>query len=218
MAEVYGADVYAYLVRARRQLDSNNPSNLFYAAFELRCAIESRLQQYLDARDDIAKRKKKGWRIAASQLELMKIFRDGRTIVELLLSAPGAGEIRLFFTPVRENLVKAGDRLGNLLHRAKSTLDYDDRSWSVTRDFLEATFTELEFAAAGTLLAPPMMSRDGRQMHLQSFIHRSNPGSDVFDRFIALPRGTHMTSKVRRHAVLPKDAVAVLNSWRFDVI
>jgi hypothetical protein len=60
MASVYGADVYAYLVRARGQLDSQGYDALFYAAFELRCAVESRLQQYLNAREDIAKHKKKG--------------------------------------------------------------------------------------------------------------------------------------------------------------
>ena len=41
MESVYGTDVYAYLVRARQQLDSRRSDGLFYAAFELRCAVES---------------------------------------------------------------------------------------------------------------------------------------------------------------------------------
>ena len=97
MPSVYGTDVYAYLVRARQQLDTRSNERLFYAAFELRCAVESRLQQYLNAREDIAKRKKKGWRIAASEMELSKVFKDGRTIVELQLTTADVGELRLFY-------------------------------------------------------------------------------------------------------------------------
>lgn len=217
MDSLYGTDVYAYLVRARRQLDTGDQGSLFYAAFELRCAIESRLQQYLDAREDIAKHKKKGWKLAPSELELAKAFRDKRTIVELILTASDAGELRLFYTPVRKSLVTAGERLGDLLHRAKSDLDDEDPWWSTTRNSLEETFTELEFASAGTLLAPPMMSRDGRNVYMHSFFHRSHPRSKVFDRFTALPQGTQVNSRIHFHSVLPEDAVSLLNSWRYDL-
>jgi hypothetical protein len=217
MPSVYGTDVYAYLVRARQQLDTESSERLFYAAFELRCAVESRLQQYLNAREDIAKHKKKGWRIAASEMELSKVFKDGRTIVELQLTVADVGEVRLFYTPVRKLLVSAAQRLGDLLHHRQADLDEADVWWKKTRDFLEDTFAELEFASAGTLLAPPMMSKDRRRVHMQSFFHRSNPQNDMLDRLVALPRGTYLNSRIHLHSSLPEHATSLLNSWRMDV-
>ena len=217
MTPVYGTDVYAYLVRAREQLDSQRCDRLFYAALELRCAVESRLQQYLDAREDIAKHKKKGWRIAGSEMELSKVFKDGRTIVELQLSEAAAGRLRLFYTPVSKTLVSAAERLGDLLHHRKTDLDPTDIWWQKTRSFLEETFTGLEFASAGTLLAPPMKSADGRSVYVKSFFHRSNPQNDTFDKFVRLSKGTYMDSRIHLHSALPEDAPQLLNSWRCDV-
>jgi hypothetical protein len=214
----YENDIYAYLVRAREQLDTNAQRNLFYAAFELRCAIESRLQQYLDAREDIAKHKKKGWRLAASHMELGKIFKDGRTIVELQLSANTVEEVRLFYTPVTKDMISAGDRLGDLLHHHKEALDHRDDWWKTTRTFLENTFSDIEFAAAGTLLAPPMRSRDGRQVYVKSFFHQSNPQNNALTKFTKLPRGAEMNSRIHLHSVLPDYAQPLLNSWRCELI
>lgn len=39
----------AYLDRAKDCLEEGNPRNLFYAAFELRCFVERRQQDYLEA-------------------------------------------------------------------------------------------------------------------------------------------------------------------------
>lgn len=217
MTPVYGTDVYAYLARARGELDSRRCDRLFYAALELRCAVESRLQQYLDAREDIAKHKKKGWRIAASEMELSKVFKDGRTIVELQLSEAATGRLRLFYTPVNKTLVSAAERIGDLLHHRRTNLDHTDIWWQKTRSFLEETFTGLEFASAGTLLAPPMKSADNRSVYVRSFFHRSNPQNDTFEKFVSLSKGTHMDCRIHLHSSLPEDAHQLLNSWRCDV-
>ena len=148
-------------------------------------------------------------------MELSKVFKDRRTIVELQLTAPDVGEVRLFYTPVRKALVSAAERLGDILHHRKAHLDEADAWWKETRDFLEDAFTELEFASAGTLLAPPMMSGD--KPHVQSFFHRSNPQNDMFDRFVALPRGTRLDWRIHLHSSLPEHAMSLLNSWRVDI-
>src|SRR5215208_5298220 len=103
MTSVYGTDVYAYMNRARNELDSGQNARLFYAALELRCGIEARLQQYLDAPNDIAKCKKKGWHLAAAERELSRVFSDQRTIVELVLASANIPQpLHLFYTPVRK--------------------------------------------------------------------------------------------------------------------
>lgn len=217
MAIDYATDIYAYLVRARTQLDSNSPESLFYAAFELRSAIESRLQQYLDARLDIARRKEKGWKIINSELELSKVFSDARRIVELTLTAETVpGELRLFHTPVEPALAHAGaKRISRLLHFSELQPSIQEEWWTKEKAFLQSTFTKLEFASSGTLLAPPLM-RDGK-MDIKAFFHRSVCINPLVDSFVKISKGTRVMPKVRLHSVLPADATPFLNNWRMDL-
>lgn len=213
----YATDVYACLVRARAQLDASTPESLFYAALELRGAIESRLQQYLDARDDIAQHKKKGWKMINSELELSKVFRDSRKVVELKLAAETIpGELRLFHTPVEPALARAGaDRISRLLHVTKVQPSVEDRWWNEEKDFLEQTFRTLESAASGTLLGPPLM-RDGK-LNLKTFFHRSLCVNPLMDAFLKITPQTRVIPTVRLHSMLPADAGPFLNSWRMDI-
>ncbi|PYJ68613.1 MAG: hypothetical protein DME75_12655, partial [Verrucomicrobia bacterium] len=94
---------------------------LLYAAYELRCGTESRLQDYLDARADIAKKKKKGWQIMDSAKELDRAIRLGDKIAEAsIVDGQGAIIIAAFYTPVSARLREAaGARLHTLLHAMK---------------------------------------------------------------------------------------------------
>ncbi len=59
-----------YLLRARKRLDEKTPASLFYAAFELRCGVESRMQEYLDAQDHISQRRKRHGTLPSSDIIL----------------------------------------------------------------------------------------------------------------------------------------------------
>ena len=63
-----------YAARARARLDEDSHASLFYAAFELRCGIEARLQEYLHAQRDVSKKAKKGWRPAVLGQQLERRF------------------------------------------------------------------------------------------------------------------------------------------------
>jgi hypothetical protein len=216
--EIYGCDVYAYLVRARRQLDRNENEALFYSAFELRCGIEARLQQYLDARIDIAEHKKKGWKLAASEKELAKAFKRGFGVAEVILSAPEVvGVAHLFHTPVRPSLVKAGEQLGDFLHAIKTDRAHSDQWWTHLRKRLEQTFQSLELASLGTSLAPPMKSPDGRSIHINAFYHKTNFVSSTVEALARLPKGSRTTMNVRYHLSLPDHAHLYFNRWRVDL-
>lgn len=219
MTNIYGSGVYAYLARARRQLDAGEHDALFYAALELRCGIESRIRQYLEARHEMSKHKKKNaWKLTESERELAKVFRVGRTVVELILTTPAiAGEVRLFHTPIGPELAKAGSQLDDLRHSAKTDRDYVDPWWLTTRKRLEDTFTALELASCGTLLAPPTIPRDGRTFHMNAFYHNSNPMRITIESFARLPRGTRTNMSVRYHETIPSYAEPFLNRWEADV-
>jgi hypothetical protein len=74
---------------------------LFYAAFELRCGIERRVHDYVDALKHISERKKRGWKIIGKAKELEKAFQSGDKIIELAILDEKSGELwfNLYYTP-----------------------------------------------------------------------------------------------------------------------
>ncbi|MEK7674811.1 MAG: hypothetical protein AAB676_03115 [Verrucomicrobiota bacterium] len=211
MARSYNIGSISYLRRARARLDEGTRESLFYAAFELRCGTESRLQDYLDARDDIAKRKKRGWEIMGSAKELDRVIRLGDTIFEAcLLDEHGERVVALYYTPVTVRLREAaGARLHNYLHAMKSPFEDDDRWWSDTRSFLEQVYSDLEFANKGTLLAPMMRSPDGKNIHMSLCILDNSPIADKI-HLLRWP-GSIIRVKVAHPKALPAYAEPFLN-------
>jgi hypothetical protein len=113
MSHEYAVDIYHHLRRARKQLDARTHEGIFYAAFELRCGVESRIQNYLDAIEDISKKKKKGWKIAAAGRELDKAFTDGLKIIEFTVILKNSNKrIPFIHTPVKPELRTVVGRLG----------------------------------------------------------------------------------------------------------
>ena len=180
MPRSYRIDSIGYLRRARVRLDEGTRESLFYAAFELRCGTESRLQDYLDAREDIAKHKKQGWNIMGSAKELDRILRLGDTIFEAcMVDEHDERVLALYYTPVTAQLREAaGGRLHDLLHAMKRSFEDGDRWWSGTRSFLEQIYSDLAFANKGTLLAPMMRSRDGKSIHMSLCVRDDSPISE----------------------------------------
>jgi len=81
----YEIDSRSYLKRAEERIEDGSLHGLFYAAFELRCGIESRMQQYLDVQEHISKQKKKGWKIAKLAKNIENVFRTGDQITKITI-------------------------------------------------------------------------------------------------------------------------------------
>lgn len=165
----YSINSKAYLNRARKWLDENTKEGLFYAAFELRCGIESRLLQYWEANKHIHQMKKAGWEIPKIARDLEKAFirRDKIARIDVLDSAGRELRISLYFTPVTKDLEALGGKIGNLMHCPKQFRTSDDPWWDQTREFLEQVYAELEKANKGTLLGVPVLQRKTNSVHLE---------------------------------------------------
>ncbi len=198
----YGVHSRDYLRRARRRLDERSNEALFYAAFELRCGIEARMHQYLEARTNIAKRKKRGWKIARLAKNLETAFRTGDKVVEFAVLRNGQKEATAFYyTPVTSRLRRMAERLGDFMH-AMQRDPPSDEWWTGTRTTLEAVFEELYKASAGTLLGPPLVNAQGKL----EFVHEPLPGEDPSATMALLGRsGEEITIQVRYLDDLPKD-------------
>ena len=164
----YGLSARDYLARARARLDDRSPEGLFYAAFELRCGVESRLQEYLEAQEEVRERKKMGWRVAKLAKQIERMFRTGDKIIQFaILSDDGETLVRNFYyTPVKRQLRKDVERLGEYMHALRRYRTPQDKRWEATRAFLERVYTALFEATRGRLLGPPLMGPKGTRFDL----------------------------------------------------
>jgi hypothetical protein len=155
---IYKIGTRDFLYRARILLDDNKPESLLYAALELRLGIEARLQIYMEVIENLPKKKSKGWKMSDLDKNLENTFKKGNRIVEIMVIDEDTGKPihAFYYTPVSKNLIKKGERIGDLLHAKKIHMSQTDDWYFKTKQFLEEIYTELEKANKGTLLGPPL--------------------------------------------------------------
>lgn len=175
-----------YLKRAMDRLSDGSLESLFYAAFELRCGIESRMEEYLEVWEHIAEGKKKGWRIADLGKNIEREFRSGDNVVRWAVKdrETGALIICLYHTPVTRELRKLGEKLGNYMHSMKKLRPSEDPWWHMFRRELEQTVGTLRVANIGTLLGPPLMKTGTKKMNMNIEVLPGQDQSELMRKMI----------------------------------
>jgi hypothetical protein len=147
-----------YLARARERLISNDPANLFYAAFELRCCVESRQADYLDALEKYQGVKVKGWKVGEVSRKLLHVWPDPK-IARLTYGFDGR-EFPTYFTPVPPKLVRAVEKdVGPFLHAQLHDRRSDDEWWQEARAKLTQIYKEAWIACRGEHMALHLRER-----------------------------------------------------------
>jgi hypothetical protein len=154
----------SYLMRARRLLDVNTIESLHYAAFELRCGIEARLHEYLEAHDDVPNGCKREWNIGKLGKSIEKYLHKESRVVEVTFTPIDnpSGQFVLRYTPVTPELLKMGQQLGELLHARREVILDHVLELSQLRRTLENIFSALKIATSGDLIGPPRLSKSDR--------------------------------------------------------
>ncbi len=167
---VYAINAESYLTRARKQLDEGTQSGLYYAAFELRCGVEARLHEYLNAYKRHTKVPEGKWRIPELVGDLEKAieageFPSGDKIVQLDVLDKEERKIRatFYYTPVTSKLCSMAGRIGNLMHHPQQFIEDDNKWWTETRAFLEEMYLELQKACRGTLIGLPFLNEGDKK-------------------------------------------------------
>jgi hypothetical protein len=165
---IYRIGARDYLERARVQLDKGTPEALFYTAFELRCGIEQRMRDYLEAWAHVSEKKKRGWKIPDLGRSIDQTFKIGDKIARFTISTRDKKKVYgvFYYTPVSEDLKAMAGRLGNYLHAPLDYRDLNDEWWADSWLFLETVHAELKRACSGTLLGAPLLSPGGKQIHM----------------------------------------------------
>jgi hypothetical protein len=163
MRSYYGTSSRDYLARAKHCLKESDRSFLFYAAFEIRCGVEARMQEYLEVQEHISKKKRQGWKVAQLARNIEDAFRIGQKDAVVLVRDPVSKEVLLEvrYTPVKKSLHKRSETLGNYLHSAKKLHPSDSPFWDQFRRELELAVAELEHANSGNLLGPMLLCPNG---------------------------------------------------------
>ncbi len=166
MMTEYRVDAASYLSRARKLLQSEERDKLFYAAFELRCCIESRQMEYADAQKNYRKKKKlNAWKISETNRELERVFR-AKKIALISLKVDGSGfKYDCYYTPVSTDMVKSAEKiLHQLLHCTPYELTKRESWWIETKDHLLAIYRDAWVSCRGNMLAPPLLNRQTNLM------------------------------------------------------
>ena len=165
----YGIASRDYLKRAQQCLTRNDCESLFYAAFEIRCGVEARMQEYLEVQEHISKKKRQGWQVAKLARNIENTFKLGDKDAVLIVRDRKTKEIRLEarYTPVKASLKKKAEKLGNILHNAKIYHVPEDGFWLKLRSDLEEAIVELEHANSGRLLGPLLLHPNKKNIDMK---------------------------------------------------
>ncbi|NYI02785.1 hypothetical protein [Cupriavidus plantarum] len=167
----YGVSSRDSLARAVACLEAEGRQHLFYAALELRCGIEARMQEYLSAWEHISAKKKKGWQIQVLGKNIEAEFKTGGKVVRWAIEDDVSGETLVIFyhTPVSRRLQELGSKLGDYLHSLKTSRSDSDPWWDDFRHLLHEATELLRQANVGTLLGPPLAKKgiQSAQMNIE---------------------------------------------------
>jgi hypothetical protein len=163
--ESYGVSAEAYLDRAGSKLRERTNEGLFYAAFELRCFVEARQDEYLDAQRKYAKSIPAGHQIGKQGKVLDAIFHsDLIQHIQWLMKGEDAVMFEAFHVPVTSQLRNGAERLGDLLHHQRKWRASDDAWWAQTRKLLVDLYRLAWTCRQGLLVSPVFLEGDGSML------------------------------------------------------
>ncbi|EKY4197792.1 hypothetical protein RCQ53_005153 [Vibrio harveyi] len=165
----YRVQARDYLERAKSLLSDGSSSSLYYAAFELRCGFEARMNEYLDVQKHISAKKKRGWQVSKIAQNIEDAFRIGEksAIIRIVDRNDPDLILDMRYTPVRKNGRKIAEKLGNYLHRSTRYNAPEDQYWDNFRELLKDGVAELEYSTSGMLLGPPLHNPKTKQADLK---------------------------------------------------
>ncbi|PCJ10097.1 MAG: hypothetical protein COB16_02075 [Rhodobacteraceae bacterium] len=176
---MYYTDPESYLTRAEEQLASGDIASLFYAAFELRCAVECRQHEYLEAQESYRKSLPRSWKIGQQGKELQRIY-ERPEIQALNCKFKDGSNFIYTYVPVSEALRGDAERFGNLLHapsqeRGQSELEK-------IRSGLDLTAARLKECLSGNLLSPVLLDPKTGQPLIGLIVKISKQERGIYDK------------------------------------
>ncbi len=181
----YPVSAKAYLERAKVALVKGDPEGLFYAAFEIRCCVETRQAEYAEALSAYQGTKIRPWKIRDTGQRIRRVSCADR--ISLFRYDFGEDWFDSYHTPVSNELISFAEKeLGYLLHCQPKYRPPEDDWWVATRTQLIDGYRMAWLACQGDSMVPPLWNKKTRSVH-PIVLEKRDSNSVLFDLLPNLP-------------------------------
>jgi len=149
----YDISPLGHLKRANKRLRSNRPESLFYAAQEIRCAIEARAREQLLSLKNVPKKTAKLWHAEKIMEELEKRIEGAKLGLVFNIRQSGHDTPPFVYRPVDKKLLDEYGKLGDLLHAQRSRITRD--LFRAKKRWLKEVSDEVAKRCQSNMLKPP---------------------------------------------------------------
>ncbi|WP_153144919.1 hypothetical protein [Dechloromonas sp. H13] len=182
---------HAHLERMKCRMDEGTEEALFYAALELRCGVEARMREYVEAIDGIPESEKKQWHVAKLGRSLANAYRTGDKVMIFVFIFPEDGsEMQLSYMPVMARLQKIVEQLGDYMHAAKPARAAEAGWIDNLRDLLNEAYPLLLLATSGELVGLPLVNEETGKLKVNAVLKLGDPRASLLTRMMEGARPT----------------------------
>lgn len=154
--ESFGVAAPDYLGRARARIVEGRAETLFYAALELRCAIEARQQEYLEAQEKYRKELPEAWRVRLQNRELQRVY-QGKAIQRLEFVYEDGNQQVMHYVPVSNHLLQLVGKLDAYRHAQMKYHPPGDQWWETFSSRVLKCYRQTWVVLRGDLVSPALL-------------------------------------------------------------
>ena len=174
----------AYLERMKARMDEGTDEALFYAALELRCGVEARMQEYVETIEHLPKASRDQWEIAKLRRSLESAYRTGDKTLIYCFEFPDGAQMQLTFFPVMKRLQTLAEKMGNYLHAVKPNRAAKAGWTNAMREHLKEAYPLLLMATSGELVGLPLVNRETGKFKVKAEIAQGDPRHPLIVRLV----------------------------------
>lgn len=143
-----------YAARAQALHKAGDTPSLLYAALELRCGIEARLQQHAAVAVGVSKSQATQWEIKKLARTLDQAFGLGDSILLVFMNMNDGRSCQFMYAPVSSRLQEVGKRCGDYLHALRPDRTSTKEFWTELRKLITEGCGLLDLACSSEILRP----------------------------------------------------------------
>jgi hypothetical protein len=146
----------SYLGRAQALRKLKDKASLIYAALELRCGIEARLQEHASLAPGISKAQADEWEIKKLSRTIDAAFGLGDSMLLVFVTMGDGRSCQFMYAPVSSRLQEIGKRCGDYLHALDPGRVVTGVFWTELGAMLKEGCGLLELACSSEILRPTL--------------------------------------------------------------
>jgi hypothetical protein len=181
---------HSYLARAKALLKSNDKASLFYAALELRCGVEARLQEHIAVAPNISNTQKREWEIKKLGRTLDQSFGLGDSFLLVFLNLEDGRQCQFIYAPVSARLQDIAKRCGDYLHALPTNRIDSDGFWEEFRSLISEGCGLLNISCSSEILRPSI------DHGLHFTLNHDDPRVSLIEAFRSGAAGSFQTAKI----------------------